>query len=55
MDSSDPGYGPVETSCELRNELSGYIKCYEFLDWLSGCQLLKKDFVPCRLLLSNDQ
>jgi len=29
------------------NEPSGSIKGEEFLDWLSDCQLLKKDFVPC--------
>jgi hypothetical protein len=29
------------------NEPSGFINGGEFLDWLSDCQLLKKDSAPC--------
>jgi hypothetical protein len=32
----------VEGSCEHGNELSGSIKCWEFLEWLHNWQLLKK-------------
>jgi hypothetical protein len=28
------------------NEPSGSIKCWQFLEWLSDCCLLKKDSVP---------
>jgi hypothetical protein len=31
-------------SCEHGNEPSGSIKGVEFLDWLSDCKLLKKDY-----------
>jgi len=31
--------------CECGNELSGCIKCEEFLDWLRNCQLLKQHSV----------
>jgi len=30
-------------TCECGNELSGSIKCGEFVDWLRNCQLLRKD------------
>jgi predicted deacylase len=36
----------VEGSCEHGNELSGSIKCWEILEWLSDWQLLKKDSAP---------
>jgi hypothetical protein len=45
MDSSGSGQGPVAGSCE-HNEASSCIKGREFLDWLSDCQLLKKDSAP---------
>jgi hypothetical protein len=32
--------------CEFCNELSGYIKCGEFLDYLKNGELLKKDSDP---------
>jgi len=28
------GYGQVADTCECGNELSGFIKCEEFLDWM---------------------
>jgi hypothetical protein len=31
---------------EHGKELSGSIKCWEILDWLSNCWLLKKDSAP---------
>jgi phenylalanine-4-hydroxylase len=34
--------------CECGNELSGTIKCGEFLDYLKPSWLLKKDCAPCR-------
>jgi len=33
-------------SCEHGNEPSGSVKDVEFLDQLSDCQLLKKDYAP---------
>jgi hypothetical protein len=44
LDSSGSGYGPVAGCCENGNEPSGSIKGGEFLDSLSDCQLLNKDF-----------
>jgi hypothetical protein len=40
------GWGPVEGSCEHDNEPSGFIKCWEFLEWLHNWQLLKKGSAP---------
>jgi hypothetical protein len=37
---------PVKGSCELSNVPSGFIKCWEFLEWLSNCWLLKEDTAP---------
>ena len=34
LDRADSGEGQVAATCECGNELSGYIKCGEFLDWL---------------------
>jgi hypothetical protein len=31
---SGSGYGPVESSCGHDNEPSGFIKCWEVLEWL---------------------
>ena len=33
-------------ACECGNELSGSIKCEEFLDWMKTCWLFKKDSAP---------
>jgi hypothetical protein len=41
----------VADSCEDGNETSGSIRCGEFIDWLSDCQLMK-DSAPCRYLLT---
>ena len=35
--------GQVVDTCECGNEPSGYIKCWEFLDWFKSGWLLKKD------------
>jgi hypothetical protein len=44
LDASGSGYGPVAGFCEHRNESSGSTEGGEFLDKLSDCQLLKKDY-----------
>jgi hypothetical protein len=31
---SGSGQGQVETSCECGNEPSGYIKCWETIEWI---------------------
>ena len=36
---------------ECGNEISGSIKCGEFLDWLRNCQLLKRDSIPLSWLI----
>jgi hypothetical protein len=36
----------VAGCCEHGNEPSGCLKGGELLDWLSDCQLLKKDSAP---------
>jgi hypothetical protein len=41
MDASGSGYGPVASSREHGNELSGSVKCGHFLDWLNGYQIFK--------------
>ena len=46
LDRAGSGQGQVAGTCECGNELSGYIKCGEFLDQLKNVQLLKKDSVP---------
>ena len=46
LDRGGTGQGQVVGTCECANELSGSIKCGEFLDWLRTGQLLKKDSVP---------
>jgi hypothetical protein len=38
----------VEGSCEHGNEPSGSIKCWEVLEWLHNCQLLKKGSVSIK-------
>jgi hypothetical protein len=42
------GQGPVAGSCKHGNEPWGFIKGGEFLDKLSDCHLLEKDFAPWR-------
>ena len=41
-----PGQRQVADACECGNELSGSVKCGEFLDYLQTSQLLKKDSAP---------
>jgi hypothetical protein len=36
----------VEGSCDNGNELSGSVKCWEILEYLSDWWLLKKNLVP---------
>jgi hypothetical protein len=43
--------GTVVGSCECGNELSGSIKCREFLEWRRTCQLLRENSVPWQQLL----
>jgi hypothetical protein len=38
-------YRQEEGSCEHGNELSDSMRCWEFLECLSSCWLLKKDLV----------
>jgi hypothetical protein len=38
----DPGYGPLEGSCEHGNQPSGSMKCWAVLEWLRNWRLLKK-------------
>ena len=40
-------FGQVLGSCECVNELSSFIKCWEFSDWLRTCYFMKKDCAPC--------
>jgi len=46
LDSSVSGNGPVAGCCVHGNKPSGSIKSREFLDYVSGYQLLKKDSAP---------
>jgi hypothetical protein len=46
LDSTGPRLCSVMGSCECGNEQSGYIKGGEFIDQLSGYQLLKENFAP---------
>ena len=46
LDWAGPGQRQVAEACECRNELSGSVKCGEFLDQLQTSQLLKKDSTP---------
>jgi hypothetical protein len=48
LDSSGSGYETVVSSCEQVNEISGSIKCREFLDQRSEYYLLMKDFTQTR-------
>jgi hypothetical protein len=43
LDQSDSGQGQVAGTCECGNELTGSMKCCEFLDWLRTGWLLKKE------------
>jgi hypothetical protein len=40
----------VAGTCECGNELSGSMKCGEFIDYLRTCYLLRKDCGSCSLL-----
>jgi len=40
--------GQFVGACKFGNEISGSIKCWEFLDLLRTGQLPKKDSTPCR-------
>jgi hypothetical protein len=46
LDSTGAGWGPVAGSCQYSNEPSGSIKAGEFLNQLSGYELLKGS-APC--------
>ena len=46
LDWAGPGQRDVADACECGNELSGSVKCGEFLEQLQTSQLLKKDSAP---------
>ena len=46
LDWAGPGYRQVADACECGNELSGSVKCGEFLDQLQTSQLLKNYSAP---------
>jgi hypothetical protein len=46
LDSYGSGQRQVTDSHEKDNEPSGSVKCWEFLEWLSDCWLLKKGSTP---------
>jgi len=48
MGRSGSGKRQVAVTCECGNEISGSIKCGEYLNWLRSSQLLKKDSAPWR-------
>jgi hypothetical protein len=48
MDSS----GSLAVTCECGNERSGYVKCWEFLDYPRAALLLK-DSAPCSKEVMN--
>jgi hypothetical protein len=47
-DASGSGQAPVAGSCEHCSEPSDSIKGREFIDQLSDCELLYKDYAPWR-------
>jgi hypothetical protein len=54
MDQSGSGQGHVTGCCECSNEPLGSIKCWEFLDYLRMCELLKKDLLHgVRILMTK--
>jgi hypothetical protein len=46
LDSSVSGQGPMVGSCEHGNKLSGSIKFWEILEYLSDWRLLKEGSAP---------
>jgi hypothetical protein len=46
VDSSGPGWGPMAGSREHGVEISGSVKYWGFLGWLSNYSHLKKDSAP---------
>jgi hypothetical protein len=46
LEPSTSGQGPVASSCEHGNELSGSIEFWEVLEWLRDCRFLKKELAP---------
>jgi hypothetical protein len=46
LDRSGSGQGPVEGSCEHGDEPSGFIKCWDVLEWLHNWRLLRKGSAP---------
>ena len=52
LDGSGTGQGQVVGCCEHVHEPSGFTKCWEFLDQLRNCWLLKKDSAPWRWVLT---
>jgi hypothetical protein len=54
LDWSGSGYGPVDASCEHGNEPLGFIKCWEFLEYLNNGGLLKKGSAPWVSLIKHN-
>jgi hypothetical protein len=46
LDGYGSGYGPVEGSCDHCIEPSGFLKCWEVLEWLNDWWPLKKGSAP---------
>ena len=43
--------GQVRGSCELGNEISGFVKCGKYREWLRNCQLVKRGTVTGAICL----
>jgi hypothetical protein len=54
LDLAGPGQGQIADACKCGNELSGSVRCGEFLDCLQTSNFLKKDFVPCSKYYYNN-
>jgi hypothetical protein len=46
LDWSGSGWGQVESACKYGNGHSGYIKCWEVLEWLHKCWPFEKGSAP---------
>jgi hypothetical protein len=46
LDWSSSGQGSVEGSYENGNKLSGFVKCWEILEWLQNWRPLEKSSAP---------
>jgi hypothetical protein len=55
LDSSGSGQGPVKSSCEPGNELSGSITFWKFFGYLCDWRFLKKDSDSWSYLLNIEE